>query len=165
MENIEADALRFARFVEQTVALSFFERRRNCVFVERFQFAHGATFKRSRVEAGKNWFSNVTTNASSLQLFNGSTIRLSLQPSPDPTERIIKVVHYAFFQWNNPVIGDLNAFRANLCAALGDVAIADPLAVSQFVSTVFSIQRMHLQRSDVDQKPRSNESFVHLVIA
>jgi hypothetical protein len=40
MKNIETDALRFARFVEQTVALGFFERRGNCVFVERFQFAH-----------------------------------------------------------------------------------------------------------------------------
>src|SRR5438093_7247465 len=94
-----------------------------------------------------------------------SRITLSLQPSPDPTERIIKVVHYAFLQRNNCVIGDLNVFRANLCAALGDVAIADSLFVSQFVSTIFSIQRMHLQRSDVDQKPRSNESLVHLVIA
>jgi hypothetical protein len=36
VENVEADALRFARFVEQTVTLGLFERRRDCVCVERF---------------------------------------------------------------------------------------------------------------------------------
>src|SRR6266545_2701392 len=92
-------------------------------------------------------------------------ITLSLQPSPDPTKGIIKVVHYAFLQRNNSVIGNLNAFRANLCAAFGDVAIADPLFVSQLLGTIRRIERMHLQRSDMDQKPRPNESLVHLVIA
>src|SRR5437899_12473208 len=46
-----------------------------------------------------------------------------------------------------------------------DIAIADPLLVSQFFDTILGIERMHLQRGDVNQKPRPNESLVHLVVA
>ncbi len=92
-------------------------------------------------------------------------ITFPLQPAPDPTKRIVKVVHYAFLQRNNSVIGDLNAFGANLCATFCDIAVTDPLRISQFLNAILGIERVHLQRSDVDQKPRSNESLVHLVIA
>src|SRR5262245_25025873 len=40
-KNIEANALRFARLVEQTVALSLLQRGGNGIFVELFQFGHG----------------------------------------------------------------------------------------------------------------------------
>src|SRR5207247_8661251 len=94
-----------------------------------------------------------------------STIRFLLDPFPDPTKRIVKVVHYAFLQRDNSVIGDLNAFGANLRATFCDIAIADPLLVSQFIDTILGIERMHLERSDVNQKARPNKLFVHLVVA
>ena len=41
MENVEANALGLARFVEQPITLRLFQRGGNCVFVQSFQFAHG----------------------------------------------------------------------------------------------------------------------------
>jgi hypothetical protein len=40
-KNIEANTLRFARFIKQTVTLSLLQRGGNCVFVELLQFRHG----------------------------------------------------------------------------------------------------------------------------
>src|SRR5262249_18811573 len=45
-EDVQADALRLLRLVEQAVALGFLERLRDRVRVERLQFQHGyASFK------------------------------------------------------------------------------------------------------------------------
>ncbi len=40
MENVEANALGFARFVQQPIALGLFQRGGNCILVQSFQFAH-----------------------------------------------------------------------------------------------------------------------------
>src|SRR5207244_12202070 len=68
-------------------------------------------------------------------------------------------------QWNNAVVRDLNAFRANLRATFRDVAVADSLRVSQFFNAIFRIERMHLQCADVDEETWSDEFLMHLVVA
>src|SRR5205085_4589754 len=95
----------------------------------------------------------------------GGSILSPFQPTPKPSERIVKFIHDSFLQWNDSVVSDLNAFRANFGAAFCDIAVADPLSVSQFFQSIFGIERMHLQRRHMNQKARSDELVVHLVIA
>jgi hypothetical protein len=95
----------------------------------------------------------------------GSRVTLSLHPSPEPTQRIIEFINDSFFQRNDSVVRDLDAFRANLRATLGDVAIPNALRVPQFFNAIFGIERMHLQRSDVNQEARPDEVIVLLMIA
>jgi hypothetical protein len=109
--------------------------------------------------------SDYRSYASSLQLFIALTVRLLLQPAPKPAKRIIKLVHHAFFQRNDSVIGNLNVFRTNFGAAFRDVAVTDPLSVSQVLQPIFGIERMHFQRGHVNQKTRPDEFVVHLMIA
>ena len=50
----------------------------------------------------------------------------------DPEEhfdRIIELVNDPFLEWNDRVIGNRNALRADLGTTLGDIAVAD----SQFI--------------------------------
>ena len=59
----------------------------------------------------------------------------------------------------------MNVFGTNLAAALGDVAVTDPMNISELVGSILRIQRMHLQRRSVDQKPRPDKAVVHAMIA
>src|SRR5471032_1512146 len=87
------------------------------------------------------------------------------QAFPEPAEWIIKFVHYALFQRNDSVVGDLNTFRANLRAALRNVAVTDALRIAQFLEPVLRIERMHLERGDVNEKTWADEFSVLVVIA
>ena len=55
--------------------------------------------------------------------------------------------------------------RADLRAALGDVAIADPLLPSQFLDPIFRVERMHFERGGVNEKARPDELVVHVMVA
>ena len=44
-------------------------------------------------------------------------------------ERIVELVHHALLHWNNRVVGNANVLWANLGAALGDIAIANAIAI------------------------------------
>jgi len=59
----------------------------------------------------------------------------------------------------------LNTLGANFRAALGDVAVADSLRVSQFFDAIFCIEWMHLQCGDMNQETWPDEFVVHLVVA
>src|SRR4029453_16168300 len=96
---------------------------------------------------------------------NMLTVRFFLQPSPEPPKWIKTFIHDAFFQRNNSVVRDLNAFGTNLRATLGDVAVTDPVSVPQFLNAILSIEWMHLQSGDMNQKARADKFFVHPVIA
>src|SRR5438876_3199894 len=80
----------------------------------------------------------------------GSRFTFPFHPSPEPTERIIKLIHHPLLQRNDSVISDLDAFRTNFRATLGDVAVPNTLGVPQFLDAIFGIERMHLQRGDVN---------------
>lgn len=88
-----------------------------------------------------------------------------LQPPPEPAKRIVKFIHDTFLEWNDSVVGDLNAFGTNFCTALGDVAVTNSLCISQFVDPIFGIERMHFERGDVNQISWPNELFMHPMIA
>src|SRR5437773_11314129 len=103
MEYIEANALGFTRFVKQTIPLRFFQRCRNCVFVERFQFGHGYRTAHGVTRptlVGRAACTPLYIFALTLQRFNVFTISFLLQPPPDPAKRIIKLIYDALLQWN-----------------------------------------------------------------
>src|SRR5262249_20659875 len=87
-------------------------------------------------------------------LRGGGPIQSPLQTTPNPAKWIEELVHHPLLQWNDGIVGDLDALRANLRATLGDVAVADSLRSPQFLDPVFGVERMHFQRSDVNQKAR-----------
>src|SRR5689334_2751533 len=73
-----------------------------------------------------------------------------LQSPPNPAQRIIKIVHHTLFQGNDSVVRNMNAFGANLRATLRDITITDPVSIPQFLHPILGVQRMHLERGDVD---------------
>ena len=58
---------------------------------------------------------------------------------------IVELVDYAFFERDNSIIGNVNVFRTDLSAALGDVAETDASLTLQPLHTVSSVERVHLQ--------------------
>src|SRR6266851_5516071 len=55
--------------------------------------------------------------------------------------------------------------RAHSRTALGDVAQTHPMGLPQLVKAVFRVERMHLERRDIDQKTRPDELLLEVVIA
>src|SRR5436190_24355112 len=92
-----------------------------------------------------------------LYRFNPSTIEPPFQPAPKPSQRTIKFLHHPFFQRNDSVVGDLNAFRANLGAAFRAVAVAESVSVSQFLQSLPGVARIHPQPSPVNRKRRADD--------
>src|SRR6266566_8192628 len=80
-------------------------------------------------------------------------------------QRIVELIDDALFQRNDSVIGDRDALRANFSATLGDVAVTDAVGALQFLQPVFGVQRVHLQGGRMNQKARTDESLVQLVLA
>jgi len=73
-------------------------------------------------------------------------------------------VDHAFFEWNDSVVRDRYVFRANLGAALGDVAVADAMVFLEFVRSIQNVERMHLELGGVDKEPRTDELLVQMVV-
>ena len=92
-------------------------------------------------------------------------VLLPLQPPPNPTKRIVKLIHNTFLQRNDPIVGDLNILWANFRAAFGDVAKADAVGLAQFLDSILGIEWMHLQGRSVNKKARADKFVVHVVIA
>src|SRR6266404_7792135 len=88
-----------------------------------------------------------------------------LQLLPDPSQRIVKIIHDPFLQRDDPVVGDLNVLRANFRATFGDVAVADPVRRAQFFEAILGIERMHLERGGVNEKARADEFVVLAMVA
>ena len=53
----------------------------------------------------------------------------ALEHAEQARERIVELVHHALLHWNNRVVGNANVLWANLGAALGDIAIANAIAI------------------------------------
>src|SRR6516162_2469978 len=92
---------------------------------------------------------------------------LSAQPqqSQEAEHRIVKLVHDALFQRDDRIIGNGDALRADLRTAFRNIAKSDPKGFFEFLQAVGPIERVHLQGGDVDEKSRTDELVVLLVIA
>src|SRR5262245_1462331 len=71
----------------------------------------------------------------------------------------------ALFEGNDGVVGDGDVFGANLGAALGDVAQTDTELLTQHVSAVAIVERMHFEAGDAHKEARPAESVLLLVVA
>src|SRR5438477_170240 len=80
-------------------------------------------------------------------------------------QRIIKLVHDSFLERDDGVVRDRDVFGTNFRATLGDVAEADAVSFFQFFRSILSIERMHLQRGDINQVARANELVVLVMFA
>src|SRR6185436_16623915 len=93
-----------------------------------------------------------------------SNITGSLSPGtkhlPQLPERIVKLVHHPFLQWNDRIVRDGDLFGANLGAALGDVTKAHSLGALELLQPILRVERMHLQRRHINQETRADELVV-----
>ena len=88
---------------------------------------------------------------------------LRLEHAEESGDRIIELIDHPLLEGDDRVVGDLDVFRADHGAALGDVAVADPLGLLQIGNTIGGVQGMHFQRSAVDEMAWADE-FVMLVV-
>src|SRR5262249_17921655 len=104
-----------------------------------------------------------------LPLFRACRPALLLRPRHDRAhelaQRIVQLVHHALLQRNDRVVGDRDALRTHLGAALRDVAVPDAVRLLQRFDAVLDVEWMHLERGGVDQEPRPDELLVQLMLA
>ena len=79
--------------------------------------------------------------------------------------RVVELVHHPLLERDDGVVRDRDVFRADLRAALRDVAVADAVLLLQVRHAVRGVERVHLQLRDVDEEPRADELVVLVVVA
>src|SRR5690242_8888746 len=77
---------------------------------------------------------------------------------------IVQLVDDALLERDDGVVGDRDAFRADLRAAFRDIAVADAVHLLQIARPMFLVEGVHLERGRVDQMPRSDELVEHAVV-
>src|SRR6185369_15091947 len=85
--------------------------------------------------------------------------------APDPLDRVVELVDDPFLERDDRVVGDLDVLRADLGAALGDVAVADAATVLEIPTPVRFVDRMHLEPRGPDEEARTHERALGLVVA
>src|SRR5258708_3771486 len=92
--------------------------------------------------------------------------RLPHDPALDPGQRVVELGHDPLLERDDRVVGDVDIFRADLAAALRDVAEAEAGLRPDELEAVVRVQRMHLERRVADEHPRAGEGrLVLLVVA
>src|SRR5262245_60409449 len=95
-----------------------------------------------------------------------SVVAMSSPNDPEQAlDRIVKLVDHAFLERDDSVVRDVNVFGAYPRAALRDVAETDPVLVLERLEAVGGIERVHFKRSRVDEKSRTDELAVLVVVA
>src|SRR5271154_606291 len=79
-------------------------------------------------------------------------------------QRIIELIHHPLLQRNDGVVRDMNIFRTDLGAALGDVTEADAELFLQHLCPGDAVKRMHLKRSDAYEEPRATKLLLLVVV-
>src|SRR5262249_45178225 len=82
----------------------------------------------------------------------------------EPQDRVVVPVDHALLERDDAVVGDVDVLRADLGAALGDVAEADPGHVADHLPTVEGVQRVHLQFGQPDEEAGAGEALLLLVV-
>ena len=80
-------------------------------------------------------------------------------------DRVVKLVHNAFLEGNDGVVGDVNALGADFRAAFRDVAEADAERFFQERSARSGVERMHFESGDANEKSGAAVFAVFRVIA
>src|SRR5215212_3175964 len=80
-----------------------------------------------------------------------------------PFGRVVVLVGYALFEGDDGVVGDVDVDRADLGAALGDVAEAYAVLFLEVGEPVGLVHRVHLEPLVPDEEPRARELGVLVV--
>src|SRR5665811_1604711 len=95
----------------------------------------------------------------------GHSVVANADLRPQPDQRVVLLVDDSFLHRNDGVVGDLDVLGADLGAALGDVAQADPLLVPGELGTIgVCLQRVHGELGCPDQEPRPGEGLLVVVV-
>src|SRR3954471_14588592 len=82
----------------------------------------------------------------------------------EPDQRVVLAVNHPLLHRDQRVVGDLDVLRADLGAALGDVAEAQEVLLLGDVSAFGLVQRVHVQLGHPHQEPRPGEGLLVLVV-
>src|ERR1051326_257471 len=80
-------------------------------------------------------------------------------------DRIIKLIDDPLLQRDDRIIRDRNTLRTHFRATFRDIAIPNSLRFRELFKAILRIKRMHLQRSDINEKSRSDKLLVLIVLA
>lgn len=81
-----------------------------------------------------------------------------------PADGVVLHVGDALLEGNQRIVGDVNVLRADLSAALGDVAVAQPELLLGHLLAIHRVQWVHVELGDAHQHARSSEGFVVLLV-
>src|SRR5258708_32586375 len=74
------------------------------------------------------------------------------------------LIDHAFLERNNSIIRDRDAFGTNLCAAFGDVTIADAREVVEIFGPILGVERVHFEGRRVNKKSRPDKFLMLFMI-
>src|SRR6185295_6884010 len=80
-----------------------------------------------------------------------------------PHHRVVGIDH-PLLERDDRVVGDVDVLRADLGAALGDVAEAYTCVLGQELGAVDGIERVHLERGGLDEEARPREALLLLLV-
>src|ERR1035437_9844478 len=87
----------------------------------------------------------------------GSIVAAAEHHTTHPAHRVPVLVRLALLERDDRVVGDVDVFRAQLGAALGDVATPEPTLGARLLGAIEDVLGMHLQPRDTHEEPRSIE--------
>src|SRR5687768_1468404 len=79
--------------------------------------------------------------------------------------RVVVLIDHALLERNDGVVSDVDVLRADLRAALGDVAVAQAAFVLEVGKARRRVQRMHLQVGDTHEEARAGELGLLVMVA
>src|SRR5262245_40826088 len=88
----------------------------------------------------------------------------SAQYSKHLRNRVVQVVDDTLLERDDGIVGNGDAFRTYLRAALRDVAITDAVRIFQIARAPLHVERIHLERRRVHEMPRTDELREHAMV-
>src|SRR5437867_7131874 len=86
------------------------------------------------------------------------------EPAPEAAQGVVEVVHDAFLQRDDGIVGDVDRLRADLRAALRDVAEADPGLLPEVSGARGDVERVHLEARQADEEAGAREVILLVVV-
>ena len=91
-------------------------------------------------------------------LFNNVTrltFHFLFSSPPNPSQRIVGIIHDTFLQRNNAIVRDVNVLGTDLRATFGDIAQADVQVVLENPQALARVERVHVEAGHADHEARS----------
>src|SRR3954464_8723039 len=95
---------------------------------------------------------------------SGSVARAAADLRAEPGHRVVLAVHHPLLERDDAVVGEVDALRADLGAALGDVAVAQAELLLRRLPPVPHVQRVHVELRQPDEEARAGEGLLVLLV-